>query len=441
MDKYIENLRRINLTIMSLCFIGFAFILIPSESAIVNAAKQYEILLKIHNQLEKFPEAFFDQEQLIEADKFSNLFEEKYFDKIYNVKDSNLLVYWERKECIKKDKPGYGTVRGKCYFNIWDRVPNYVNNLDEFIEIYNKLFSVDYIEIPVNLNLEKGTIKEGLTKLKETSLEPVEKNIVKQSEGYSYFIRNIDKSDLLPNYFINSTDWKATNRGTIITDSKLESITSPKPGTSDVVLYAMKGWKPPVVSVQVSTAKRFYKQESFMIKSIGLFKSGEKPLVGFTFEERYPELNSMLGEVKSISMKDTEALLKSQKKLYSKDIKVFGATFNSSILGTVLIYLIGFCSLFFYMHWNEFVIVFKGLNKPKIDNILPWIGIYNGILPRLMFLLSIVFVPVIITFILFLSSIDSSFFFINALGMFIVFILSLVNLTSIRRFNRDKIIE
>ena len=196
--------------------------------------------------------------------------------------------------------------------------------------------------------------------------------------------------------------------------------------TQKVVLYAMKGWNPPKVEAKVTRSIRIEKSEKTMKENLAL-DLDMKPLLGLTFQERFPELYNIVGNVDSIFMDDIKTLLDNQRPLYSRQLQIFGAKFNSYIFGPVLIVLMFSSLLIFSIHYSNYINLISTQENQNTISEVPWIGLYECNSSIFTFYTTVVLLPVLVSITIYIHSIGGKFENHNLTGLVICLLISIKN--------------
>jgi len=308
------------------------------------------------------------------------------------------------------------------YFQSLEHTPSNFRGMER---TFNYFFSKAYLELPEEHDLEtvyvvndnSGHTYKPFQDTKKLYLREVEPLSLKRAAGYNFSEHNT---------LLN----RQMERVNVIDSAFPPQIPGFTADNFDITKGASSDrlkWR---VRVAVKTRyKRWYFATSQVDRLLGTTNSVNEHY-GRTFDKRFPNLTQLLRPIEEIELTKIRNFLESQKKIYPSQMSVFGASFSLSNFGIVLIFLLFLASIYFKLHWENFL---RHNNNTAIKNLseTPWIGVYGQFWPRIIFIITISFLPAITGLTLLESTVNTGDKLLAGLGATANMGMCLVNLIGI----------
>ncbi len=192
-------------------------------------------------------------------------------------------------------------------------------------------------------------------------------------------------------------------------------------------------------SIAVGDSLAFEKSESrFMqaLEELGIDTRRYNNLrLGNSFAEVFPNFLMVTQGMPNIKLngdsEELDILLKSLEPIYAEQFSVFGAQINSYYFGLVAAVLIMMVSVYFNIHWREFV---RRFTAQQWEQCAPWVGVYLSPLARSVFVVSVTFLPLLTSAVIAFTSEDERFQLVAIILLVLTLIVSISTLIHIIRF-------
>ncbi|TQV80245.1 hypothetical protein [Aliikangiella coralliicola] len=431
---FIEHLRRIHFTIVSLSFLAIAFLLLPKNTLFNKVHSQAEMLMVLRNymvQEEKIILLNDESRKLFQ--KHHNLFLNKYATKTYTSPNLRHKFTWEPQlpsellisiQGAKKITDTFHIVGHTIInnnkdekLNFYIRPTNKVESYSEFISNFNFYFNQLYYEIPVELDLKKVTLWPKLENTEYTELTTDNS----KSDNYAKSIVLLTKNHL---------DGKLN-----IDSFPVISIESPK----NSVFRRLFTGSDYQFLIPVIKSKKIYKSNNdfhaYLLKHIEKNRLDKKlvsltPELGKAYKDQFKEIHNLVDGMPQIPISELKSYLDKLKPIFDTQLEAFGAKFNGSVFGVILIFLLVGSNIYFGLHWQTLTIL-CGKDKIEIANQFPWIGIYSNFLSKIIFIFSLSIVPSVVCLLIYQESIDSTYSEILGLGTSLALLTAAVNICNV----------